>query len=337
MLLWQTVLNRTLVIPNISSYTSDAPNSIRHLVLVEADESLETRLTWTMITRGMDNDTGIPRVKWTHSSTERLYLKALQCQHSQAEAALAPSLLTTDAMEEISSLSTPFSPSSVSVSPISPALGLDPYESNTTPTSPATARTSSTGLSFSFSKLLPRLSVSLLPGSASVQSPTVHTQPPTAPWQETQSHKRRSMPQSPGHFQQSSSAVFSLPVSSLVDVSSPHKNQSTDLFELNDVPTHPHPPTLPSFLTPLVPTKSHPAPPPHPTPRTHPSQIQTSPLIPENRSFFAIAAITETPPAEEKDAFGDFTSSTSPNTTEWLSWESSLSTNTSPAPPLHEE
>ncbi|KAL0092171.1 hypothetical protein J3Q64DRAFT_1717718 [Phycomyces blakesleeanus] len=125
----------------LKNYTANAPKSIKHLVLVEADESLHSRLTWTTVTHCMDNDTGIPRVKWSNSKTESMYLEALHCKREKSEIAVIPSMLriTTDEPTEEKKY--------FSASTANPPVHQVPSPVQ----SPASVKPSSAGFGFSFS------------------------------------------------------------------------------------------------------------------------------------------------------------------------------------------
>ncbi|KAL0078084.1 hypothetical protein J3Q64DRAFT_1767621 [Phycomyces blakesleeanus] len=143
--MWKPVLNAMNDIPELKNYTANAPKSIKHLVLVEADESLHSRLTWTTVTHCMDNDTGI----------QDMYLEALHCKREKSEIAVIPSMLriTTDEPTEEKKY--------FSASTANPPVHQVPSPVQ----SPASVKPSSAGFGFSFSKLLPRLSTTSLPKS----------------------------------------------------------------------------------------------------------------------------------------------------------------------------
>ncbi|KAI8088545.1 hypothetical protein BDF21DRAFT_220686 [Thamnidium elegans] len=80
--IWTNLLNQLYKYQPSENFTQSASKSIRHYVLEEAPESLHSRLTWDSVTRHMDNDTGIPKVRWYLSEIEKLHLNALSCQRS---------------------------------------------------------------------------------------------------------------------------------------------------------------------------------------------------------------------------------------------------------------
>ncbi|KAF7731600.1 hypothetical protein EC973_009364 [Apophysomyces ossiformis] len=145
---WRVALSKTFGEPaRLDSYTEDYVTTIQRLVLQEA-----TEFTWAAVMHSMGDDTGVPKVKWHNSETEKIYLAALHCQRDESNRAFTPSILHIDSIahkdEELHIISTQ-----------SP----QPIQKLDTPVSPSSK--SSSRFSFSFSKLLPHISTSILPRS----------------------------------------------------------------------------------------------------------------------------------------------------------------------------
>lgn len=49
----------------------------------EKKRSIHSRITWTAVTHAMDDDTGVPKVRWNHSKIEDMYLSALNCKRQK--------------------------------------------------------------------------------------------------------------------------------------------------------------------------------------------------------------------------------------------------------------
>ncbi|KAI9490184.1 hypothetical protein BDB00DRAFT_838708 [Zychaea mexicana] len=159
--------------------SSHGPKSIRYYVLEEAHESVHSKITWTSVTYTMDQDTGVPRVRWPHSKIENMYLEALHCERLEPSTApLVPSMLSVG--DKHDTLSDDDDDDDDDASDIQPApshrLSSQEKPQAPSPKPPTTPSSSvkSPIFGFSFSKFLPRLSTTSLPRSDS-SAPTSAT------------------------------------------------------------------------------------------------------------------------------------------------------------------
>lgn len=53
------------------------------LIKVAKKRSIHSRISWTAVTHAMDDDTGVPKVRWNHSKIEDMYLSALNCKRQK--------------------------------------------------------------------------------------------------------------------------------------------------------------------------------------------------------------------------------------------------------------
>ncbi|CAO3647259.1 unnamed protein product [Mucor fragilis] len=186
--LWQHLLDQIYHYKVLDSFTGNAPKSIKQYVLEEAPESLHSRLTWDSVTRYMENDTGIPKVKWHQSEIERHHLNALACKRSAIPIMPdAPTMLNTDITQEPQHMTgiKPVLDTVIGSNAAAAAAAANVDQLTTsnnsanTPTTPE-KRSSVFGLS-SLSRFLPHLSKSNLPKSPTTATTnTAPTSPITA-------------------------------------------------------------------------------------------------------------------------------------------------------------
>ncbi|EPB83936.1 hypothetical protein HMPREF1544_09326 [Mucor circinelloides 1006PhL] len=183
--LWHHLLDQIYHYEALDSFTGNAPKSIKQYVLEEAPESLHSRLTWDSVTRYMENDTGIPKVKWHQSEIERCHLNALACKRSATPVlSNTPTILNTEFTQEPQymtnmkpALNTVIGSSvpSAAVAATAAELVVDEPATPDSSTTTSEKRSSVFGLS-SLSRFLPHLSRTNLP-----KSPTTTTTAPTSP------------------------------------------------------------------------------------------------------------------------------------------------------------
>ncbi|KAK4511551.1 uncharacterized protein ATC70_012766 [Mucor velutinosus] len=326
--LWQHLLGQIYHYEALDSFTGNAPKSIEQYVLEEAPESLHARLTWDSVTRYMENDTGIPRVKWHQSEIERHYLNALACKRSATPTiSNTPTMLNTDMTQEHHPMmGMELALDTVIGSNVSSAVATDsvvdqpttPNSSTTTPTT-SEKRSSVFGLS-SLSRFLPHLSKSSLPKSPTT---TTLTSPITAskslPRQQSTpfnhlnvSNLKQQQDAGSSSMKRSNSVAFTstrdtgVPSSSMqLHTAKPRPTsfqpapQGMDLFDLTDDPTTivKSPTTFQFNFEPLVPTHASP-----PTPvrrNTIPANMHS-----DTKSTTLGNASLDT---IQDDEFGDFT------------------------------
>ncbi|KAL9538902.1 hypothetical protein MBANPS3_010602 [Mucor bainieri] len=283
--LWQHLLDQIYHYEALDSFTGNAPKSIKQYVLEEAPESLHSRLTWDSVTRYMENDTGIPKVRWHQSEIERLHLNALACKRSATPIiANTPTMLNTDITQEPQymtgmkpALDTVIGSNVAATATVADSVA---DQQPATPSSSTTPekRSSVFGLS-SLSRFLPHLSKSNLP-----KSPTTTTTAPTSPITASKSlprqpsatvnHLNVSTLKQDASIKRSNSVAFTSRRKEAITSSSsipapvakprptsfqpapPAPQQSMDLFDLTEDPTTivKSPTKLQFNFEPLVPT-----------------------------------------------------------------------------------
>ncbi|GAA5801018.1 hypothetical protein HPULCUR_006458 [Helicostylum pulchrum] len=211
--IWANLLNQLYTQQPLENFTQSSSKSIRHYVLEEAPESLHSRLTWDSVTRHMDNDTGIPKVRWYLSEIEKLHLNALSCQRSTK----LPTIVNTtdhkpDPIDTSWSNNDLITPTATNYQP-SPIE----YNSNTATTTPTSEKRSSVfGLS-SLSRYLPHLSKTNLPRS------------PTSPISPSSSfHSTTTIPKDRTSYEHSLSSPPSSSPLSLSDKKPKRSNTTSD-------------------------------------------------------------------------------------------------------------
>ncbi|KAI9319968.1 hypothetical protein BX666DRAFT_2119500 [Dichotomocladium elegans] len=148
---WKKTLAEVFPLPNLhEEWVMGSPLNIKQYVLEEAHESVHSRITWTSVTHVMDDDTGVPKVRWTHSKSEDLYLASLGCKRQETIAQAFPRLCIAEETEKDENTPTP--PPTIAAE-IPSVKDISEVHHQIAPS------VKSFGLS-SFAKFLPRLSTS---------------------------------------------------------------------------------------------------------------------------------------------------------------------------------